>query len=579
MPRNAASGGRRGPVVLDEQQPQEHRQEGQPDEGDDVGDRPDPVERLPSRHGRLARAAARKDCDWLNDASQLGPQLRRLVPRWLARAASAEPGSRRARPRRRPAPFGAARRMRAARFRVSYTSSRRSTAAPRRRRPGRSRRSRARPRAPGWRRRGSRRRALRLAVPVRALLLGVAPRRPVVDHRDGERPRAPRQHQPTSLHAVMPRKLLPSSAMPSIFTRIIDGELPGRVWRDDRCVAFLSIARSDRPHARGADRRGRPLARPRARPGRHLMVVAQRSASQMAAFSPRRIGHDHRRARGAPHPPPRHPDRQRERPLLRQRPLGARRGPRRRRRRPPRRAAATPESAPHEHVEVAGALDQGEALVLDPAPQQEPLPRVRGPASDSSSTTTSTPSVRRSGVAARPAGPARGCGARPARWRARRAPGPATRGGTAARATRSSASPGWSRRQASAAGASAEVVRRAAIDDTARRASSRRSTRTRSMLLPAEPGEGERRGHEREGDERQGAGAAVGADHRHVGDEVEDLERQAPGPASGTPGRAGTAAAPAPTPRPGCSPRSSSSPSGRNGLRSISMSTSRPLSP
>lgn len=30
--------------------------------------------------------------------------------------------------------------------------------------------------------------------------------------------------------------------MPSVFTRIIDGELPGRfVWRDDRCVAFLSI--------------------------------------------------------------------------------------------------------------------------------------------------------------------------------------------------------------------------------------------------------------------------------------------------------------------------------------------------
>ena len=30
--------------------------------------------------------------------------------------------------------------------------------------------------------------------------------------------------------------------MASVFTRIIDGELPGRfVWRDDRCVAFLSI--------------------------------------------------------------------------------------------------------------------------------------------------------------------------------------------------------------------------------------------------------------------------------------------------------------------------------------------------
>ncbi len=30
--------------------------------------------------------------------------------------------------------------------------------------------------------------------------------------------------------------------MATIFTRIIGGELPGRfVWRDDRCVAFLSI--------------------------------------------------------------------------------------------------------------------------------------------------------------------------------------------------------------------------------------------------------------------------------------------------------------------------------------------------
>jgi histidine triad (HIT) family protein len=30
--------------------------------------------------------------------------------------------------------------------------------------------------------------------------------------------------------------------MATLFTRIIEGELPGRfVWRDDRCVAFLSI--------------------------------------------------------------------------------------------------------------------------------------------------------------------------------------------------------------------------------------------------------------------------------------------------------------------------------------------------
>lgn len=30
--------------------------------------------------------------------------------------------------------------------------------------------------------------------------------------------------------------------MPSLFTRIIDGELPGRfVWKDEHCVAFLTI--------------------------------------------------------------------------------------------------------------------------------------------------------------------------------------------------------------------------------------------------------------------------------------------------------------------------------------------------
>lgn len=30
--------------------------------------------------------------------------------------------------------------------------------------------------------------------------------------------------------------------MPTVFTKIIDGEIPGTfVWRDDRCVAFMSI--------------------------------------------------------------------------------------------------------------------------------------------------------------------------------------------------------------------------------------------------------------------------------------------------------------------------------------------------
>ena len=37
--------------------------------------------------------------------------------------------------------------------------------------------------------------------------------------------------------------------MPSVFTRIIDGELPGRfVWRDDEVVAFLSINPITRGH-------------------------------------------------------------------------------------------------------------------------------------------------------------------------------------------------------------------------------------------------------------------------------------------------------------------------------------------
>lgn len=34
-----------------------------------------------------------------------------------------------------------------------------------------------------------------------------------------------------------------ATPVPSVFTKIIEGELPGRfVWSDERCVAFLSIA-------------------------------------------------------------------------------------------------------------------------------------------------------------------------------------------------------------------------------------------------------------------------------------------------------------------------------------------------
>jgi histidine triad (HIT) family protein len=81
--------------------------------------------------------------------------------------------------------------------------------------------------------------------------------------------------------------------MATVFTKIIDGELPGRfVWRDDRCVAFLSI---------NPLRHGHVLVVPIEEvdhwldldPGlnAHLVSVSQRiGQAQMAAFSPTRIG-------------------------------------------------------------------------------------------------------------------------------------------------------------------------------------------------------------------------------------------------------------------------------------------------
>jgi histidine triad (HIT) family protein len=81
--------------------------------------------------------------------------------------------------------------------------------------------------------------------------------------------------------------------MASLFTRIIDGEIPGRfVWSDDRCVVFLTIAPIARGHA---------LVVPRAEvdhwvdlddvDAARLMVVAKAiGQAQMAAFAPRRVG-------------------------------------------------------------------------------------------------------------------------------------------------------------------------------------------------------------------------------------------------------------------------------------------------
>lgn len=81
--------------------------------------------------------------------------------------------------------------------------------------------------------------------------------------------------------------------MPSVFTRIITGELPGRfVHHDDRCVAFLSI---------NPLRPGHVLVVPRAEVDhwidlepdewRHLTTAAQRLAVALQhAYAPTRVG-------------------------------------------------------------------------------------------------------------------------------------------------------------------------------------------------------------------------------------------------------------------------------------------------
>lgn len=81
--------------------------------------------------------------------------------------------------------------------------------------------------------------------------------------------------------------------MATIFTRIISGELPGRfVYRDDTCVAFLSIAPIQPGHTLVV-----PIeevdhwvdASPAL--NAHLMEVAHLVArAQMEAFSPSRVG-------------------------------------------------------------------------------------------------------------------------------------------------------------------------------------------------------------------------------------------------------------------------------------------------
>jgi histidine triad (HIT) family protein len=81
--------------------------------------------------------------------------------------------------------------------------------------------------------------------------------------------------------------------MATLFTRIIDGEIPGRfVWRDDRAVAFLTIAPMTLGHTLVV-----PVAEVDhwldldADLAAHLMLVAQTvGQAQEAAFNPARVG-------------------------------------------------------------------------------------------------------------------------------------------------------------------------------------------------------------------------------------------------------------------------------------------------
>ncbi len=81
--------------------------------------------------------------------------------------------------------------------------------------------------------------------------------------------------------------------MATLFTRIIEGEIPGRfVWRDDRAVAFMTIAPIKPGHVLVApiEEIDHWLDAP-AELRHHLMdVAAVIGTAQMTAFRPARIG-------------------------------------------------------------------------------------------------------------------------------------------------------------------------------------------------------------------------------------------------------------------------------------------------
>lgn len=81
--------------------------------------------------------------------------------------------------------------------------------------------------------------------------------------------------------------------MSSVFTKIIDGELPGRfVWADEQCVGFLSIAPLTQGHVLVVPREEIDswLELPE-QLARHLMSVSQTIGKALAdAWEPERVG-------------------------------------------------------------------------------------------------------------------------------------------------------------------------------------------------------------------------------------------------------------------------------------------------
>ncbi|RLY94644.1 HIT family protein [Kocuria tytonicola] len=81
--------------------------------------------------------------------------------------------------------------------------------------------------------------------------------------------------------------------MSSVFTRIIEGELPGRfVWADEQCVGFLSIQPLAQGHVLVVPRQevdawvDLPVAL-----AQHLMTVSRSIGRAVdAAFQPKRVG-------------------------------------------------------------------------------------------------------------------------------------------------------------------------------------------------------------------------------------------------------------------------------------------------